>query len=331
MYAAMSERSIMLRVNLRRLGIAALAVLQVLLAVGPAHAQIPIAVDYYHVDAVGSVRAVTDASGAVTRTYDYSPFGELESGTCGQLEDAQLFTGQERDKETCLDYFGARYYRSTHARFLTIDPILDRENSTLDPQLWNRYAYVRNNPLRYVDPDGRQIEFLWDAFNVGLGVGSFISNINQGAYWSAAVDVVGVAIDVGAAAVPLLPGGASSAIRAARGADNAVEASTTLYRAVGPDELADITATGAFRNLGSAEGKYFTTSAENASWYAKQAVAGFGDAPYTIVQTQVPNSVLGGLSSATVDRGVPAWVLPNNRLPGLTPTVNSTMPIPRQR
>lgn len=108
----------------------------------------------------------------------------------------------------------------------------------------------------------------------------------------------------------------------------AAEGGTTLYRAVGPAELADIEANGALRNLGSAEGKYFTTSGEAASSYAKQAVAGFGDPPYTLIQTRVPNSIFEGLTPATVDRGIPAWVIPNNRLPGLTPQVLPTMPIP---
>jgi hypothetical protein len=103
---------------------------------------------------------------------------------------------------------------------------------------------------------------------------------------------------------------------------------TTLYRAVGPTELADINATRALQNLGSAEGKYFTTSASDASVYAKQAVTRFGDPPYTIITTEVPNSSFQGLSPATVDRGIPAWVIPNNRLPGLVPLVQPSMPIP---
>lgn len=103
---------------------------------------------------------------------------------------------------------------------------------------------------------------------------------------------------------------------------------TSLYRAVGPAELADINATNAFRNLGSAEGKYFTTSAESAAAYAKQAVKGFGDPAYTIVETKVPNSIFNGLSPATVDRGIPAWVIPNSRLPGLSPNVFNFSPLP---
>jgi RHS repeat-associated protein len=111
-------------------------------------------VEYYHVDAVGSVRAVTDKDGNVVRRHDYFPFGdgpvEVAPGT-----DPVRFTGKERDVETGLDYFGARYYASRSGRFTTVDPALDIEQALVDPQLWNRYTYVRNNPFRFVDPDGR--------------------------------------------------------------------------------------------------------------------------------------------------------------------------------
>ena len=108
----------------------------------------------------------------------------------------------------------------------------------------------------------------------------------------------------------------------------ASKSTTTLSRAVGPAELADIQATNALRNLGYAEGKYFTTSAEAAASYAKQAVKGFGDPAYTLIKTEVPNSVFRGLSPAMVDRGIPAWVIPNQSLPGLAPTILDYMPIP---
>lgn len=104
----------------------------------------------------------------------------------------------------------------------------------------------------------------------------------------------------------------------------------TLYRAVKTEELKDIQKTGIFRNLGSAEGKYFTTSVEGASSYAKQAVIGFGDSPYTLTSTRTSKSILDGLSSATVDRGIPAWVVPEERLEGLVPEILNWMPIPKQ-
>jgi RHS repeat-associated protein len=118
-------------------------------------------VQYYHLDAIGNVRAVTNQSGAVVERHDYLPFGEeCTTGACASNSgitggQPKHFTGKERDTETGLDYFGARYYHARVARFTTIDPVYTTAESLLDPQRWNRYAYARANPLRYVDPDGR--------------------------------------------------------------------------------------------------------------------------------------------------------------------------------
>jgi RHS repeat-associated protein len=112
---------------------------------------------YYHTDAIGSVRVLTDATGQVypnaqTR-YDYLPYGVLwlEPLNKEQL----LFTGKERDQETSLDYFGARHFARATARFTSTDPN-HGSGRIFDPQSWNGYAYARNNPLRFVDPDGRE-------------------------------------------------------------------------------------------------------------------------------------------------------------------------------
>ncbi len=69
---------------------------------------------------------------------------------------AYKFTGKERDSETGLDYFGARYYGSTMGRFTSPDPAM-RSAHLSDPQTWNRFSYVRNNPLIYVDDDGKEL------------------------------------------------------------------------------------------------------------------------------------------------------------------------------
>ena len=124
-----------------------------LLTGATAWAQTPMVVEYYHLDAVGSVRAITDAARTAV-VFDYAPFGD--GGVGGGASPAALrFAGKERDAETGLDYFGARYYGSRAGRFTTVDPVLDVEQALVDPQRWNRYAYGTNNPLKYVDPDGR--------------------------------------------------------------------------------------------------------------------------------------------------------------------------------
>jgi RHS repeat-associated protein len=118
-------------------------------------------VEYYVLDAVGNVRIITDEDGDVIERHDYYPFGEeCAIGACASNPGVggghpRKFTGKERDTETGLDYFGARYYGSRIGRFTTVDPSMTLQENSLDPQRWNRYAYGRNNPSRFVDPDGR--------------------------------------------------------------------------------------------------------------------------------------------------------------------------------
>src|SRR5579864_1815999 len=68
-------------------------------------------------------------------------------------------TGKERDTESGLDYFGARYYGSSMGRMMSPDPLLS-SGRPWDPQTWNRYSYSLNNPLRFTDPTGL---YEWDA------------------------------------------------------------------------------------------------------------------------------------------------------------------------
>ena len=64
------------------------------------------------------------------------------------------FTGKERDSESGLDNFAARYNASTMGRFMSPDDF-HNDSHVGDPQSWNEYAYARNNPLRYTDPTGK--------------------------------------------------------------------------------------------------------------------------------------------------------------------------------
>ena len=123
---------------------------------------------YLTVDALGSTRLVTDAAGTVASRHDYAPFGEeLPTVSNSSVRTAannfigqepgvrQAFTGKERDAETALDYFGAKYFSGAQGRFTSPDqPFIDQDAS--NPQSWNLYNYGRNNPLRYRDPTGRK-------------------------------------------------------------------------------------------------------------------------------------------------------------------------------
>ncbi len=131
----------------------------------------PPATLYPFTDMLGSVRAVTDANGAVIECYDYLPFGRMLSSsdngrsaschpsspdTALDSKTSQKFTGQIRDAESRLDYFGARYMSVPQGRFLSPDPLM-ASASVRSPQSWNRYTYVNNNPIKYVDPTGAYI------------------------------------------------------------------------------------------------------------------------------------------------------------------------------
>ena len=75
-----------------------------------------------------------------------------------------MFTGQQRDAETGLDYFGARYMASAQGRFTSLDaPLLDQQPG--DPQSWNLYSYVRNNPLIFTDPTGNDCVYVTSGGN----------------------------------------------------------------------------------------------------------------------------------------------------------------------
>jgi RHS repeat-associated protein len=111
---------------------------------------------------------VVDRSGSLggIRRHDFAPFGEelsagvgIRSASNGYSGDAvrQKYGSHERDDETGLDYFGARYFASVQGRFTSYDPVWVTAKRIIDPQQLNLYSYVRNNPLKFVDPDGTDL------------------------------------------------------------------------------------------------------------------------------------------------------------------------------
>jgi hypothetical protein len=84
-----------------------------------------------------------------------------------------------------------------------------------------RYTYSDNDPVNKSDANGHVFETAWDAFSLALGIASFQDNVGNGKYGAAVLDAVGIAIDVAAAAVPGVPGGAGAGIAAGRGAGRA--------------------------------------------------------------------------------------------------------------
>jgi RHS repeat-associated protein len=114
---------------------------------------------HYFLDHLGSPRAITNASGTLLGTQTFDPWGNGGTTDGGALQ----FTSHERDaalygtgNTSMPDYMHARYYDVTGGRFLAMDPAMDLKKTLPNPQMWNRYAYVVNNPIRYSDPDGRE-------------------------------------------------------------------------------------------------------------------------------------------------------------------------------
>jgi RHS repeat-associated protein len=117
-------------------------------------------------DHLGSTRLVTSQTGTAVGRHDYFPFGdEIPNGIDGRTSlwgaadtVVQKFTGKERDQETGLDYFGARYYGSALGRFTSPDwsaaPVPVPYAKLNNPQSLNLYTYVLNNPLSANDPTG---------------------------------------------------------------------------------------------------------------------------------------------------------------------------------
>jgi RHS repeat-associated protein len=109
----------------------------------------------------------------VIARHDYLPFGqEIPGGDAGRTSqwDAddsvnQKFTGQEHDLETALDFFQARYHANQQGRFMSVDPGQAGADPS-NPQSWNGYAYVGNNPMNAIDPSG--MNWLSDFFG-GIG------------------------------------------------------------------------------------------------------------------------------------------------------------------
>jgi len=102
---------------------------------------------YYHQDHLGGTALVTDESGNIISGFDYEPFGEqlYEIG-----EETFSYNSKEFD-DSGLFYYGARYYDPDNGRFLSADTVKGKRT---DPQSLNRYVYVKNNPINFVDPMG---------------------------------------------------------------------------------------------------------------------------------------------------------------------------------
>ena len=155
---------------------------------------------FYHSDHLGSASLITDENGNEYQRLEYTPYGEVWVDKYSQIQESTAllpykFTGKERDEETGLYYYGARYLDAKYSRWLSTDPALGdyipqapvsdeakKHNQNLpgmgglfNTVNFNLYHYAGNNPVKYTDPDGRETWYpltygkLWQhAFASGL-------------------------------------------------------------------------------------------------------------------------------------------------------------------
>jgi RHS repeat-associated protein len=114
---------------------------------------------HFHLDHLQTPRLLTDDEARKVSMHTYWPFG-LEAEGSDRDTERMKYTGHERDFGGAdglsdLDYMHARYYSAAAGRFLSTDPELDIAGVRDEPQRWNRYSYVENNPLNRTDPDGK--------------------------------------------------------------------------------------------------------------------------------------------------------------------------------
>ena len=180
---------------------------------------------YLHPDHLGSAVAATDPNGALLWREHYTAYGEkMLSPAANDNHDG--FTGHVSDEASGLTYMQARYYDPVIARFLSADPV-GFVDSGFNPQMFNRYSYVANDPINVVDPDGR----------VGVAV-KFVRKLvkNKG-------DIVQTTFDVGGDVVTVFAPGSTPFER--------IEAAVSLASPVDFDDV------NTARNALKATGKKF--------------------------------------------------------------------------
>jgi RHS repeat-associated protein len=125
-------------------------------------------------DWLGTKRAEVSAGGCFS-TFTSMPFGDAltPNGNCADATEHH-FTGKERDAESGNDYFGARYYASSMGRWMSPDPKQPNIKHLFNPQKWNKYNYVLNNPLSNIDPDGLE--------EITVQLRAYIPQAHQGPY-----------------------------------------------------------------------------------------------------------------------------------------------------
>ncbi len=133
---------------------------------------------YYLYDGHGSTRAMTDALGSITDTYDYDAYGTLIDST-GTTENHYLYTGEQFDGSLDNYYLRARYYNYAIGRFMSMDSWAGVNS---DPVTLNKYLYGNSDPVNNVDPSGKfSIGSLMAAINVASSLVTIAQTVSDAA------------------------------------------------------------------------------------------------------------------------------------------------------
>lgn len=123
-------------------------------------------IEFLHQDHLGNVASISNGMGERLSKRDYYECGAFEAESGPVSNEPHSYNDKRLNKLTENHYFEARTYRSKSCRFLQADTVIP---NLFNPQSPNRYAFVRNNPLKYVDPTGH---VAWDLGPV-LDIGDF--------------------------------------------------------------------------------------------------------------------------------------------------------------
>ncbi|WP_233431437.1 RHS repeat domain-containing protein, partial [Leptospira santarosai] len=134
------------------------------------------ALAYYLTDQVDSVSHVLDDEGNTLSQIQYQPYGETFVQR-GDLNFSPKYNSQELDRESGFYFYNARYYDPGIARFTSADTIIDGE---FDTQGWNRFSYVKGNPIGAKDPSGHLGQLIPVAVRVGQGLAAGMALCSSG-------------------------------------------------------------------------------------------------------------------------------------------------------
>ncbi|HLD06793.1 MAG TPA: RHS repeat-associated core domain-containing protein [Candidatus Nanoarchaeia archaeon] len=207
---------------------------------------------YFHNDHLGSAAVVTDSQGNIVEEKRYDPFG-MELAGSGKIG----YNSKELDRDTELNYYGARYYTADFGRFTTPDTV---KGKLVNPQSLNLYTYTLNNPMKYVDPSGNEqkgfLQQAWNLINPLESIREIKSNLDNAVELSVSGNTKGAQMLTGLAMIGIMswimPGGKSVGLAAS----SAQKATTkTIYHYTSRKAAESIIKEGAIRGGGGLLGR----------------------------------------------------------------------------